>query len=119
MRMEAEDEEVDDQCGTRNWMAPEVEKRLRHSPIKADRWACGRVLLFLLDVFDKKTIPEGIARNLLAYNPKQQLSLLEWRSYSAPPFSDIGNVQNFGARKASRPRQDVVEVDRENVNSRM
>ena len=35
--MRVEDEEVDDQCGTKDWMAPEVEKNLRHSPIKADR----------------------------------------------------------------------------------
>ena len=26
--------------------APEVEKKLRHSLIKADRWSCGCVLLF-------------------------------------------------------------------------
>ena len=37
MRLEDGDEEVDDQCGTNNRMAPEVEKKLRHSPIKADR----------------------------------------------------------------------------------
>jgi len=36
-------------------MAPEVEKKLRHSPIKAaDRWACGHVVLFLLDKFKFK-----------------------------------------------------------------
>ena len=30
MRTEDEDEEVDDQCGTDNWMVSEVEKKLRH-----------------------------------------------------------------------------------------
>jgi len=68
-------------------------------------------------VFDKKDESlRAFARNLVAYNPNQRLSLLEWRGYSAPPFSDIGNIQNFDARKASRPRQDVVAVDGENVD---
>ena len=37
MRVEDEEEKVDDQCGTKDWMAPEVEKNLRHSPVKADK----------------------------------------------------------------------------------
>ena len=53
MRVVDEDEEVDDQCGKKDWVAPEVEKKLRHSRTKADRWACGQVLLFLLDEFSK------------------------------------------------------------------
>ncbi|KAI0291835.1 kinase-like domain-containing protein, partial [Russula brevipes] len=46
MRVRDEDEEVDDQCGTKYWIAPEVENNnlKRHSPMRADRWACGRVL---------------------------------------------------------------------------
>ena len=78
MRVEVDDEEVDDQCGTENWMAPEVEKELRHSPIKADRWACGWVLLFLLDEFGKEEKSlRAFARNLVAHNPRQRPSLLE------------------------------------------
>ena len=118
MRVEDEDEEVDDQCGTKNWMAPEVENKLRHSPIKADRWACGRVLLFLLDEFGKEGGSlRAFARNLVADNPKQRPSLLEWRNYcfSAPPLSDIRTLWNFDARRASRPRRNPVEVDEENL----
>jgi len=91
MQVEDEDEEVNDQCGTENWMAPEVEKKLWHSPIKADRWACGRVLLLLLDTFGKEEESlRAFARNLKAYNPRQRPSLLEWHRYSAPPFSGAG-----------------------------
>jgi len=83
MQVEDEDEEVDDQCGTKNWMAPEVEKKLRHSPIKADRWSCGRVMLYLLDKFkkeDKHLRP--FANELTAHDPKRRPSLLapEWAS---------------------------------------
>ena len=47
-------------------MAPEVEKNLRHNPIKADRWTCGRVLLFLLDTVGKEDESlRGFARNLM------------------------------------------------------
>ena len=77
MQVEDEDEEVDDQCGTENWMAPEVEQNLRHSPIKADRWACGRVVLFLLGKFGKEDEYLGaFAKNLVAHNPNRRPSLL-------------------------------------------
>jgi serine/threonine protein kinase len=116
MRVEDEDEEVDDQCGTKKWMAPEVEKKLRHSPIKADRWACGRVLLFLLDKFHKgnKSL-RAFAKNLMALNPRQRPSLYEWCNHPAPSFSDVGITRNVDARKASRPRRDSLKVDGENT----
>lgn len=84
IRVKGEDEEVDDQCGTVHWIAPEVEKKLKHSPIKTDRWACGHVLLVLLDEFRKEEkLLRAFARNLKPYNPKQRPPLLEWRSYLA------------------------------------
>jgi serine/threonine protein kinase len=97
-----EDEEFDGQCGTENWMAPEVDKKLKHSPIKADRWACGRVLLFLLCGLRKedKSV-RSFATKLMAHNPKQRPKLLEWYSYSAPPVWHAGNVRNVDSRKAS------------------
>ncbi|KAG6374978.1 hypothetical protein JVT61DRAFT_3747 [Boletus reticuloceps] len=105
MQVEDEDEEVDDQCGTRYWMAPEVEKKLRHSPIKADRWACGRVILSLLDGYGKEDESlRAFARDLVAHNPKQRPSLLGWGRYSAPPLSDAGNIENSDARKAAQPQ---------------
>jgi serine/threonine protein kinase len=78
MRVEDEDEEVDDQCGTKHWMAPEVEGNLRHSPIKADRWSCGHVILCFLD----KSKQEGkhlrpFATKLTAHDPQRRPSLLE------------------------------------------
>jgi len=117
IRVEDEDEEVDDQCGTEHWMAPEVQKKLRLSPIKADRWACGRVLLFLLDKVGKEGESlRAFASNLLAHNPRQRPSLLEWCSYWAPPFMDIGKPMEFRCKKTSRPRRDSVEVDGEIMN---
>ena len=55
MQVKDEDEEVNDRCWTKDWMAPEVEnKSSMYSPIKADQWSCGRVLLYLLDKFKKE-----------------------------------------------------------------
>ncbi|KAG6369033.1 hypothetical protein JVT61DRAFT_1958 [Boletus reticuloceps] len=114
MQVEDEDEEVDDQCGTRDWMAPEVEKR--HSPIKADRWACGRVLQSLLDRFGKEDASLRVfARDLTAHDPKQRPSMLEWGRYSALPFSHAGNIGSSDARKASWPRRDQVDGDGEDT----
>jgi serine/threonine protein kinase len=116
IRVKDEDEEVDGQCGTVHWIAPEVEKKLNHSPIKADRWTCGHVLLVLLDKFRKEDkLLRAFARNLKSYNPKRRPSLLEWRSYLAARHSDVGNVWNADIRKAWRPRQDSMEVDGEDA----
>jgi len=86
MQVKDENEEVDDQWGTNGWMAPEVENELRHSPIRADRWACGQVIQYLLgkvETVDKEfSRLEEIARKLYANNPKERPSLLdhEWSS---------------------------------------
>jgi serine/threonine protein kinase len=105
MWVEDEDEEVDDHCGTEGCMAPEVEKKLRHSPIKADRWACGRVLLILIDSFgkDEKTL-RAFAKDLMAHNPKQRPSLLKWAG------SDTGKIWNTNKR-----RHPVKEDKRKNM----
>ena len=47
MQVEGEDDVVDGQCGTEGWMAPEMEESSMYSPIKADRWSTGKVLLDL------------------------------------------------------------------------
>jgi len=78
MRVKDEDEEVDDQCGTKGWIAPEVEKRVMYSPIRADRWSRGHVLLYLLDSFRKDDIPlRAIAQELQSDDPKQRPSLIK------------------------------------------
>jgi hypothetical protein len=113
--MQVKDEEVDDHCGTEHWKAPKVEKKSRHTPIKADRCACGHILLYRHDKFRRGTqAPDrAFATNLKAYNPKQRPSLLGYFSYGAPLPSDVGNVWNDNERKALRLRRDPMEVDRE------
>ncbi|KAI0293575.1 kinase-like domain-containing protein [Russula brevipes] len=102
MRVKDEDEEVDDQCGTKHWMAPEVVLNKRHSPIRADRWACGRVLLYLLNRFGKGDERlKAFATNLSGYDPKERPSLLEWHSNSCSADS----------KKASKHRQDLMKID--------
>jgi len=116
MRVTGEDEMVDDQCGTELWMAPEVDENERHSPIRADRWACGQVLLYLLRKFtgeDKFTREDerlkAFARNLSAYDPKERPSLLEWCDNSASTCSDVGNGLSAGSKNASQHRRDPSE----------
>jgi len=108
MQVKDDDEEVSDQCGTKDWMAPEVEnKSSPYSPIKADRWSCGRVLLYLLDEFKKEErILRVIGREFKAHDPKRRPSLLEWESWS-----DVASVRKTGKGKASRPMDDTMAVD--------
>jgi len=112
MQVKDEDEEVDDQCGTKDWMAPEVEnKSSMYSPIKADRWSCGRVLLYLLDeLLRGERLLRVIGRELKAHDPKRRPSLLEWKSWS-----DAASVRKPGKGKASRPMDDTMAVDGEDV----
>ncbi|KAH9952849.1 kinase-like domain-containing protein [Russula dissimulans] len=101
MQVKDEDEEVDGQCGTKHWIAPEIEEKLMYSPIKADRWSTGRVLQYLLEKSRKgEESLMTIARKLMAYHPKQRPSMLE----IAAPLLDVDNV--VSERKASRSRQD-------------
>jgi serine/threonine protein kinase len=118
MQVEDEDQQVDDQCGTKGWMAPEVEKKSRHSPIRADRWACGRILLCLLKEFkNEDECLTAFARCHSAYDPKQRPSLIGASSVTPPTlFSDAGNVCSASKRKA-RPSQDPMEVE-ENANTK-
>ncbi|TFK48893.1 hypothetical protein OE88DRAFT_1737120 [Heliocybe sulcata] len=86
LQVRDEDEEVTNYNGTEGWMAPEVEKELPHSPIKADRWSCGHLLLHLLDrlkVDDE--ILRAAAEKLNVDAPQLRPSLVEWRSWVASP----------------------------------
>ncbi|KAI9511686.1 hypothetical protein F5148DRAFT_1009184 [Russula earlei] len=106
MPVKGEDEEVDDEYGTKHWMAPEIGKSM-HSPIKADRWSCGRVIIHLLDTLKKEDKRlKAIARKLMAHDPNQRPSLLEWRMWFARPILDVANVA--AEIKARRPCPDAI-----------
>ena len=90
MRVKDEDEVVEGQCGTKGWMAPEIEGKSMYSPIKADRWSTGKVLLYLLDRFgEQDTVLRATASTkLTAYNPDRRPSML----HVASLLSDAVNV---------------------------
>jgi len=119
LQVKNEDEEVDDHCGTVHWIAPEIEEKLMYSPIKADRWSCGRVILCLLDELSKEDKRlRTIGRKLQVHDPRQRPSLLEWPSWLDRPPSNIANVLKAGERKASRPLRDTMGGNEENTKFR-
>ena len=121
IQVKDEDEEIDGEYGTEGWMAPEVEAQSStYSPIRADRWSCGQVIIYLLDEFGKEDKSlRGIAGKLKARSPRQRPSLLEWQVSSALPVSASVKGRRAGERKASRSRQDIIEVDeREGLNTK-
>jgi serine/threonine protein kinase len=111
MEVNDEDEVVDGQCGTKGWMAPEIEKSM-YSPIKADRWSTGQVLLYLLDKFrEEDTVLRTIARRLTTHNPELRSSMLQ----VAASLSDVANV----AVKRKAPRSLHVSLGRVWINRKV
>jgi hypothetical protein len=95
-------------------MAPEIEEKSVYSPIKADRWSAGKVLLYLLEKFSEEDmVLKATARKLTADNRGQRPSMLQ----VAASLSDVANVTV--EKKALRSLQDTTEVDVENVKPLM
>lgn len=76
IRVKDENEEIVDQRGTEEWLAPEILNNWAYSPIKADRWSSGRVILYLC-VIKKHKLLETIRRNLMTPFPDRRPSMLE------------------------------------------
>jgi tRNA A-37 threonylcarbamoyl transferase component Bud32 len=117
IKVQDENTEVDKYRGTKNWTAPEMGDEEgptpMYSPIKADRWSCGRVLLCHIMVKRDKRLSK-FADQLMANDPQQRPSLLEWPQwFSALP--NVANVHKDGG-KESRPWQDMIEVEGESMN---
>ena len=78
--------------------------------MKADRWSCGRVLLhhMMVGKGDKRLMK--FADELMANDPQQRPSLVEWDMWFAPSSKD-----HRSGGKETRPRQDMMEVDGEGI----
>ncbi|KAH8982946.1 kinase-like domain-containing protein [Lactarius deliciosus] len=110
IEVQDENAEVDKYRGTRGWTAPEMGEedgpRAWYSPIKADRWSCGRVLLhhIMVGKGDKRVWEFG--KQLMAQDPQQRPSLVGWDKWPAVPLSNMGKVLTVRG-KESRPREEV------------
>ncbi|KAH9029236.1 kinase-like domain-containing protein [Lactarius pseudohatsudake] len=115
VQVQDENTETDEYRGTEDWTAPEMGKEdgptPMHSPIKADRWSCGRVLLRYIMLGKGDSPLFKFAEELMADEPKKRPSLLEWDKWSAALYSDMANVLG----KEVRSGQDIVEVDGESM----
>ena len=116
LKVQDEDMEIDEYCGTEGWTAPEMgeedgPKRM-YSPIKTDRWSCGRVIFRHIMV---RTGEKGdhrllkLANQLTAKDPQERPSLVEWHKFFAPQLSNVAIVLK------DRSRRDIVEFDGESV----
>ncbi|KAH9041687.1 kinase-like domain-containing protein [Lactarius pseudohatsudake] len=111
IEVQDENTEVDEYRGTRGWTAPEMGEEdgptAMYSPIKADRWSCGCVLLRHILVGKGDNRLSRFAERLMSSDPQQRPSLVGW---SAVPLSDMGKVLTVRG-KDSRAREEVVDVD--------
>ncbi|KAJ2928829.1 hypothetical protein H1R20_g8123, partial [Candolleomyces eurysporus] len=76
-----EEEKIEGYRGTHGWTAPEIGHydgpKQSYSAIKADRWACGRLLQEFL-VFEPIRRFSSLAEHLMAENPNERPSLVQW-----------------------------------------
>jgi serine/threonine protein kinase len=103
IQVQDENTEIDKYCGTEGWTAPEIGKldgpTLMYSPIKADRWSCGRVILRHIMV--GVTVGKGVrdllmlANRLMAKDPQQRPSLLEPPIVMHDRWRDVGEKENL------------------------
>ena len=84
VKLDKDTDMVEDIVGTEGYMAPEIDNNrgLVYSPLKADLWSCGRVIIgFLLcmRVGEPHEELKRFANELVAYNPRQRPPLRSWR----------------------------------------
>ena len=79
VRLTSEDQELEGDYGTEGWKAPEMMRHdpdLMVSPIRCDRWACGHVILRLLEQTGKDDVLlMQVAEELKSADPMKRPSL--------------------------------------------
>ena len=110
IKVQDENTEIDEYCGTEGWTAPEMGTEdgptLMYSPIKSDRWSCGRVILrhIMAGVVEKGDHHLwAFASQLMVKDPSQRPSLLNWHNLLPPPVPEMTIVSD------DRYQQDVEE----------
>ena len=125
-RMKDENEEVEDEVfGTEGYMAPEIKKSAKYSPIKADRWACGRMLLSLLDSAKEEAVDRQLmatepkvrrmrefGRALMAQKPAARPAVSEWWTWHGPTLVPSMSSASVRLRSRSRSPEDSVKKAR-------
>ncbi|RXW17273.1 hypothetical protein EST38_g8583 [Candolleomyces aberdarensis] len=116
VQVQNEEEEIEGYRGTLGWTAPEIGHKggpkQRYSPIKADRWACGRVLQIFTQ-YEPTRAFLALAQNLTKQNPSERPSIVQWWNSQADPgrvitdhprrkFDDFNKVLGSSAKKARK-----------------
>ncbi|CAA7269085.1 unnamed protein product [Cyclocybe aegerita] len=117
--VENEEQEVEGYRGTRGWTAPEVRDGRRYSAVRADRWACGRILKWFLRYTGSGTGRGlwNLACQLLAESPRDRPSLIGWCQADSgvlgktPRCAGFDNAAAGGAGGAGGSVHDVADVE--------
>ena len=71
-------------CGTAGWCAPEVEAGKPYNPLLADRWSCGRVLMFFTD----RMKPSQMRETMRLWSQR----LMDTNASLRPPVADVAKL---------------------------
>ena len=125
MKVEDENTKIEEYWGTEGWTAPEIGKEggptPMYSPIKADRWSCGRVILCHIMVVEVRA---GIGKRLLTFanqliskDPQQRPSLLGWRELFPQPLTFVVDQDPQVAGESMEPDTKRRKLEPEFVQS--
>jgi len=126
VQVESEDEGIEGLYGTRGWRAPEmgdddeeVGPPPLFSPIRADRWSCGKVLLELVGGLgmDGEVLVK-FAKRLMDVDPRCRPSLAEWDGPQVKDYIGVdGHLTHFAKSETEfrqlgslEPHQAAAEV---------
>jgi len=84
VKLDKDTDMVEGIVGTEGYMAPKIDNNqgLVYSPLKADLWSCGQVIMGFLLCMRVEELHEELkqfASELMAYNPRQRPPLHSWR----------------------------------------
>jgi serine/threonine protein kinase len=120
VQIKGEDELIEGHVGTPGWMAPEIGNEdgppQKYSPIRADRWSCGRMIQYFSTFGPGFKDPDldRLSQALLDKDPAKRPSLPDPQQLikKRPVTNPTGHMDQMLSKKRRLPRQDVGRLDK-------
>ena len=102
--------------GTPGWFAPEVSAEKPYNPLLADRWSCGRVLVFFMEHMKPSRVRETMhlcSRQLMDPDPSLRPRVADVVSSCLQGMWGMLTTTQFPVSRAPRPKRGRLPKERE------